>query len=255
MIPSREADGLAGEAYLVIRERILRGELSIGQVISRRKIATELGMSLLPVSEAMLRLEHEGLLESRPRAGTRIRIPTPLDVRGHYALREALEVQAARMFAEMSTPQDRNELLRLAVRVDTLGAQGDGNRFLYLNLHEKLHRQVAECSRCAALTDAIQKTNALSSTWRCASHHNLPGTRPPSRHQELIEALNRGDPAIAGEAMRQHIQAALGNALLCLEPYFRRFNEVGETYVRSEKRHSKVDASDDPKPSKEKDRS
>ena len=64
----RENDGLAGEAYVILRERILRGELSIGQVISRRKLATQLGMSLPPVSEAMLRLEHEGLLESRPRA-------------------------------------------------------------------------------------------------------------------------------------------------------------------------------------------
>ena len=47
-------DGLAGEAYVIVRERILRGELAIGQVISRRKIAAELGMSFLPVSEALI---------------------------------------------------------------------------------------------------------------------------------------------------------------------------------------------------------
>ena len=52
-------------------------------------------MSFLPVSEALLRLEIEGLLESRPRAGTRVRIPSPEDVQGHYVVREALEVQAA----------------------------------------------------------------------------------------------------------------------------------------------------------------
>ena len=60
---SSENNGLAGEAYVIVRERILRGELAIGQVISRRKVAAELGMSFLPVSEALLRLEHEGLLE------------------------------------------------------------------------------------------------------------------------------------------------------------------------------------------------
>jgi DNA-binding GntR family transcriptional regulator len=37
---------LAGEAYGIIRQRILRGEVAIGQVISRRKVAVELGMSL-----------------------------------------------------------------------------------------------------------------------------------------------------------------------------------------------------------------
>src|SRR5678816_3387832 len=72
---------LAAEAYEFVKQRILRGELPMGQVISRRKIAAELGMSFLPVSEALLRLEFEGLLESRPRAGTRVRIPSREDVR------------------------------------------------------------------------------------------------------------------------------------------------------------------------------
>src|ERR1041384_4840342 len=97
---------LAAEAYNVVRQRILRGELVLGQVISRRKLAAELGMSFLPVSEALLRLEFEGLLESRPRAGTRVRIPSRQDVRGHFLVREALEVQAARLFAAVATPDD-----------------------------------------------------------------------------------------------------------------------------------------------------
>ena len=80
---------LATEAYEFVKHRILHGELPMGQVISRRKIAAELGMSFLPVSEALLRLEFEGLLESRPRAGTRVRIPSRDDVRGHYIVREA----------------------------------------------------------------------------------------------------------------------------------------------------------------------
>lgn len=250
MKASRENDGLAGEAYLIVRERILRGELSIGQVISRRKLATELGMSLLPVSEAMLRLEHEGLLESRPRAGTRIRVPTPQDVRGHYIVREALEVQAAKLFAEIATSEEKAELMKLAARVDTLGAQPDGNRFHYLSLHEKLHRRIAECARCPALTDAIEKTHALGSTWRCASRGVSTG-QPHRRHQELIEQLSGGDPALAGEAMHQHIQAALGNALLRLKPYFEVSKRMGETYARSAKRRAKLAPLDPGRPEAE----
>src|SRR5438552_18863352 len=100
-------DSLATEAYRVVRQRILRGELVLGQVISRRKLAVELGMSFLPVSEALQRLEVEGLLESRPRAGTRVRIPSREDVRGHFIVREALEVQAAMLFAAVATPAER----------------------------------------------------------------------------------------------------------------------------------------------------
>ena len=243
MKASRENDSLAGEAYVILRERILRGELSIGQVISRRKLASQLGMSLLPVSEAMLRLEHEGLLESRPRAGTRIRVPTPQDVRGNYIVREALEVQAAKLFAEIATPDEHAELLKLAARVDLLSAHADGSRFHYLSLHEKLHRRIAECARCPALTDAIEKTHALSSTWRCAAR-GVSQAEPYRRHQELVDALSRGDPALAGEAMRQHIQAALGNALLRLKPYFQISKQPGESYARSAKRRVQVNLSE-----------
>src|SRR2546423_10075858 len=118
-----ETMSLAGEAYMIVRQRILRGDLAIGEVISRRKLAGELGMSFLPVSMALLRLEFEGLLESRPRAGTRVRIPSPEDVRGHYVVREALEVQAAKLFVEVATPAERAELMKLAARVDALAEQ------------------------------------------------------------------------------------------------------------------------------------
>src|SRR2546425_100300 len=118
MKTSAETSSLAAEAYGVVRRRILRGELTIGQAISRRKLAAELGMSFLPVSEALLRLEFEGLLESRPRAGTRVRIPSPDDIRGHYLVREALEAQAAMLFAQVATKQERAELQKLAARVD-----------------------------------------------------------------------------------------------------------------------------------------
>ena len=228
---SPDNDGLAGEAYVTVRDRILRGELAIGQVISRRKIAAELGMSFLPVSEALLRLEHEGLLESRPRAGTRVRVPTRHDVQGHYVVREALEVQAAMLFATQSTRDERAELMKLAIRLDALSTQPDGNRFIYLNLHEKLHRRIAECSRCAALCDAINRTTALASTWLCAMRAAAPN--PPSHHEELMKVLVGEDPRAAAETMRAHIRLGMANAIRRLEPWFRLHKEFTQTYSRT----------------------
>src|SRR6187401_1323245 len=123
---------LAAEAYEFVKQRILCGELPMGQVISRRKLAEELGMSFLPVSEALLRLEFEGLLESRPRAGTRIRIPSPEDVAGHYVVRQALEGEAAVLFAQVASTAERADLRKLAVRVDSLSTKAD--RTMYLEL-------------------------------------------------------------------------------------------------------------------------
>jgi DNA-binding GntR family transcriptional regulator len=238
---SPENDGLAGEAYVIVRERILRGELAIGQVISRRKVAAELGMSFLPVSEALLRLEHEGLLESRPRAGTRVRVPTRQDVQGHYIVREALEAQAAMLFAGQATRDERSELLRLAIRVDALSIQTTGNRFVYLSLHEKLHRRIAECARCAALSDAISRTSALASTWLCATRASS-SDNPPHHHEELMKVLLEGDPSAAAEAMRGHIRSSMENTLLRLEPYFRLQQAHPQTYSRTPKKHISLES-------------
>jgi DNA-binding GntR family transcriptional regulator len=235
-----EASDLAGEAYVTIRERILRGEIAIGQVISRRKIAAELGMSFLPVSEAFLRLEFEGLLESRPRAGTRVRIPSREDVRGHYLVREALEVEAARLFTDTATPEERTELLKLAARVDAMSVQPEANRFHYLNLHERLHHRIAECTRCPALCDAIEKTRALSSTWLCVARTFHNG-HAPQRHMELMEVLVRDDRDAAAAAMREHVNTSMQRALQRLEPYFRARKTHGATYSRNPKKQFVVE--------------
>ena len=71
---------LAAEAYGIVRDRILRGELSIGAVVSRRTLASELGMSFLPVSEALMRLEFEVELIAKLRS-LRYYGGLPLDAR------------------------------------------------------------------------------------------------------------------------------------------------------------------------------
>jgi DNA-binding GntR family transcriptional regulator len=209
---------LADEAYRDVRQRILDGEFKLGQPVSRRKIANELGMSFLPVSEALLRLEVEGLLESRPRAGTRVRIPRPEDVEGHYIVREALEVQAARLFALVSTAQERAELQALAARLDEIAGQESEERPDYRELHNRLHRGIAAAARCAALSEAIEQTRALASIWMCDGRGRAHESR---RHQQLMEALSSGDPYRAAEAMREHIRSSRQESLERLEPYFR----------------------------------
>ncbi len=225
---------LSAEAYLILREKILRGELPIGQVVSRRKVAVELGMSMLPVSEALQRLELEGLLESRPRAGTRVKIPTEDEVRGHYVVREALEVQAAKLFAEVATASERAELQKLAARVDALSTKAGKDRFLYLSHHEKLHRRIAEGAHCQPLCDAIEKNQVLASTWLCVPRAKATN-EPSRRHQDLAATLCNESPKVAAEAMRKHVQNALKNTLGRLESYFQIRQSAQTVFTRSSK--------------------
>lgn len=232
MRDSAEASSLATAAYAIVRRRIVRGKVRLGQVISRRKIAAELGMSFLPVSMALLRLEVEGLIESRPRAGTRVRIPSPDDVRGHYVVREALEVQAATLFAEVATARERTDLKLLAARVDEL-AEIPGDRATFVLSHQKLHKRIAECTRCRALAATIEQTNVLASMWFCVARQPSSGDAK-RRHQNLVEVLSHGTVDEAADAMRAHVAHGLRHTMEVLEPYFRLRKASGKTFSRTQ---------------------
>ena len=199
----------------------------MGAPISRRRVAADFSTSLRPAVEALIRLECDGFLEHRPRAGTRVRVPSADDIRGHYVVREALEVQAAKRFTQMATPRAREELMRLAARVDALAIHGDCRS--YAGAHQKLHMRIAEGSRCRPLCEALETT--LASPWSGAM-------RPPSaggwseRHEALVAGVVNGDPSAAAEAVRQHIGAEMQRALESLAPYLGTHDARGETFTR-----------------------
>lgn len=211
---------LSEEAYLTVRKMILRGELPPGTAISRRSLAEQLGVSFLPISEALQRLEHDGLVESWPRIGTRVKVPSSQDVRGNYVIREALESQSARLFAEKASSDERAEIQRLAPQVDSMRADEAVDFFDYFSFHERFHRRIAECTGCPALVDAIDKTNTLIRTWLYASISHFREL-PAKYHEELAAALARGNPEEADRVMRQHVRHGMDEVLRRLEPYFK----------------------------------
>jgi DNA-binding GntR family transcriptional regulator len=215
-VPSARKDSAASasltdQAYYTIRDLILRGKLPMGAVLSRRRLATCLGMSLLPVSEAVQRLESDGLLESRPQVGTRVRIPTEQDVRDRFIIREALEGQAARLFAERASIRQRQELKWMAEQMDTLfgrlGADNGDAEFSFAvhSYHFQLHMRIAEYSGCAALQEMIQKNNVLVFNWLfdVVGHQLGQSAR---FHRELAESLCGSNPDAAESAMRVHVR-------------------------------------------------
>src|SRR5580658_8723021 len=228
----RVENGLAERAYAVVRERIVRGDYLIGQVISRRRIAADMGLSFLPASEALLRLQCEGLLESRPRAGTRIRIPTQQDMQGHFVVREALQVQAAILFAKCATREERGELMKLASRLDAEVADEGTDPREGLTLHEKLHQKIAEYTHWGALSEEMRKQSAMVSTWLCTMMCTMRTTMPADaqlKHEPLMKALIRQNAGAAGETMRAHVHAEMENTLRALEPLF----EMNKTHARA----------------------
>lgn len=226
-----ENDGLARQAYTTMRRRILKGEFALGQVVSRRQVAAELGISFLPATEALLRLEWDGILEARARAGTRVRIPTRDDVAEHFVLREALESQVAMLYAASATTEDKARLLKLAKRVDLVATRQEGDPFVYLDLHEEFHRRLAESAGCSALTENIARISALASTWLRARNDWAPDDLRGD-HESLIRTLGCSTPTEAAAIMRSHIQSNAATVMGMLEPFFEIHKVYKTTYSR-----------------------
>ncbi|MDR7541769.1 MAG: GntR family transcriptional regulator, partial [Armatimonadota bacterium] len=81
----------------VLREAILRGILLAGQQLRQDEIARELGVSHIPVREALRQLEAEGLVRLRPYRGFEVSELSPEEVEELYEIRIPLECQALRL--------------------------------------------------------------------------------------------------------------------------------------------------------------
>lgn len=196
--------------YRSLRMGILSGKIALGTPLSRRQVAAEYGVSIVPVGEALQRLQAEELVESRPRVGTRVRIPAPDDVRGYYTVREALETHSARLFAEKASRAEKQEIAALAAWLDRQytragkGRLSTGEIYELHQRHMRFHMRVAECTGYRALTQAMERNHVLTLNWlydTAADWHQLPARF----HASLAEALSSGDPVHASEAMRSHV--------------------------------------------------
>jgi DNA-binding GntR family transcriptional regulator len=206
---------LAEKAYVLIRNKILKGEFPLGAPLSRRKLAAEFNMSFVPISDAIRRLEGDGLVESRSRVGTRVRVPTMQDVCDSYVIREALEAQSARMFCERASVSERNELLATAARLEDMITSSDRSsrsrdsdlQFPIQTLHLQLHMRIAECARCVPLSEMLENNHLLVFNW--FYDVSASSKLAPSRHQALVAVLVGDDPDRAALEMGRHVRAGM----------------------------------------------
>lgn len=231
---NEKQDDLSEQAYRRVCDRILAGEYSFGTIINRRDLATELGMSLVPINEAMSRLENEYLIENTPRVGTKVRIPTPQDIRGFWAVREGLETQAARLFARIASDRERDELIQLGSQLDhmhesTTDSDQPDPKSLYQwrCVHMRFHTRIAECANLPFLTREIEKNQLLVFNW--FYDHQLYGGRklPAHWHERLARSLAEGSEEVADAAMRKHLHNKLEELMRSLE----RFLLMDESYL------------------------
>ena len=221
MSRQNKASTLTVAAYEQIRDGILDGTFAAGAPLTRRRLSETFQMSLVPVAQALQRLESEGLVESLPRVGTRVKIPKADEVRGHYVVREALEAQVARLFAKNATAVQRRQLIWEAAKLDNLFARyfesgADKSHSWQVNhQHLQFHLRLAEATGCAVLIQQIQNSQVLLFNWRYTLTRREP--LPESWHQQLAEVLANEDIEAADRAMRHHVTFSMEDVIARFE--------------------------------------
>jgi DNA-binding GntR family transcriptional regulator len=185
-----------------LRDRILRGEPAPGKRVSQRKLARELGCSTIPISEAMRRLESEGLLVKEPSRMARVRQLSTTEFRGLYLVREGLEGVAVRLCVEEITDDEIAELQNLGqqLREATLAKDME----CILRLDPAIHRLIVRCARCPLLEEELNRLLLIEQT----AGRKDPSARfqEPQSHQGLIQAISDRDAEMAEYLVRKHIQ-------------------------------------------------
>ena len=178
------------------------------------RLAQELGVSQMPVREALKELASEGLIEHVPYRGARVVDISPADVEDIYALRAFLEGRAAWFAAHSITPEELVELRHVHAEIKAYAAPEDVLK--YRELNRRFHELIFSASRRPYLTRTLSLLWATFPTMLMGNYPHTASQPLAGRdqvdvleHAAILEALERADAEAAQAAMRAHIEAVV----------------------------------------------
>lgn len=192
-----------------IREAILRGDLKVGDRLPLEEIASEFGVSRMPVREALIRLEKERLVVFHNRRGAQVAGITAEQVREITDLRSTLEIDALRRAAANYKASDFKEarsILALASKKDDTNELAD--------LHWRFHHCLYAPSERPIQLELIDMLHAnvgrfFRMEWRQAGLR----TNWINDHEAIVAALERGDIDKAVNMVENHMRSAADRVL------------------------------------------
>jgi DNA-binding GntR family transcriptional regulator len=194
-----EADRVAR----IVREQIIDGERAPGDKLVERDLATELGVSRVPVRDALKTLIAEGLVTPRPRTWAVVRTFTEADVEDLIEVRSAIETLTFRLAAERRTP-DRLVELEAALDREEQAAR-DHDATAAHRAGADFHELVA-ATAASPLLDEIGAITASRLRWLLGQHVDLQ--EMVDEHRGLLAAIRAGDGQEAARLAVGHLRTS-----------------------------------------------
>lgn len=205
-------------AYEALRTAIITGRWRPGESLVVSRIALDLGISRIPVTNAMKQLASEGFVRMRPHQEAVVALLDAAEIREIHLMRAALEALAA---AEAATRTQQHDIDDLRVLNDELGriAATPGATLEDVRAVDKrLHAHIRAIAGMPHLAQTLQNLADQCEYYRVCLLDVYEFAPPaPERHTSLIDALERHDSDGIQALMKTHILEGMHLILRALE--------------------------------------
>jgi DNA-binding GntR family transcriptional regulator len=198
---------LSEQVFDIVRERIVAGTILADAPIRQDALAAELGVSKIPLREALARLEHEGLIQGRANRGYSVRPLSAEQADEIYALRLAIEPRAAAAGAIAADGAARDHATAALVALENAQIDAPGDIALR---HRLFHVALVVPAQRPLTTQLVERLAMLAERYVIA--HLAPAgryARADREHRELLAAWVAGDAEAVEQRMIHHIDATL----------------------------------------------
>ena len=198
---------VTAEVTAAIRQAIVQLDLAPGSVIDKSLVCQQLGVSRFPVSEALSRLQIEGLVDIAPQRGSTVSLVRIADVREYMLIRKGLESEALRVFIG-SHDSDLIAALKANIAEQRQAAERDdaeGFHAIDIEFHDIIFRAM-QFSKIKGIIDSA-RANLDRARRLIVTPRRLALTI--AEHQAILDGILASDQAQATRAMRAHIDAVM----------------------------------------------
>lgn len=192
--------------YSELKGAIERCELQPGERLILDELAADYHVSRVPVREALLQLQAEGLVQMTPHVGAVVAPITQASAQDYFAISRELQVLAVRAAATRMTAEEKGCLETIVAEMEEVAPTGDTLRYSQAN--SRFHDYLKDHCHMPLIPQMID--NFHQHWHRFERYYNLypmssarmDVTLP--EHRELLEAIKASDPDRAEAASRRH---------------------------------------------------
>ena len=193
-------------AYARLREQILSGELPADAPLRQEKLAASLGLSRLPIREALTRLESEGLVMLRPRRGYVVASLDVDEVQEIFDMRMVIEEHAGYLATTRRSDQDVADVEAVFRKMEVMAPGSSEEIVTYSLLNRAFHE------RLFASTGRNRLRGLLSTLQDNAERFTRMGARlvcdlefAHAEHLLILNAFREGKAELVGKYSRDHV--------------------------------------------------